>query len=147
MPSRSALEHELYAHFHSRDMILTVQHRTRGCLRRPTSGSHARRKIFVARAERLGTWPVDIIDLSGAIGDLIVARRRIAGGPQTGPHYDTTRVKGYSGCFLKTAYPRVCGMTGETEGPSKQVHRALDRYVDKCMAHLAGPKVRMQRRR
>ena len=42
---------------------------------------------------RLGTWTTNTVELSGTFGDPLVARRRIAGGPQTGPHYDTTRVK------------------------------------------------------
>ena len=41
---------------------------------------------------RLGTWTTNTVELSGTFGDPLVARRRIAGGPQTGPHYDTTRV-------------------------------------------------------
>ena len=48
--------------------------------------------FFAARAERLGTWTVDILDSSGAIGDRFAVRRRIGGGPQTGPHYERTRV-------------------------------------------------------
>ena len=48
--------------------------------------------FFAARAERLGTWTVDILDSSGAIGDRFAVCRRIGGGPQTGPHYERTRV-------------------------------------------------------
>ena len=68
MPSLSALELKPYAHFHFRDMILTVRRCTRGCLRRSTSlfsvqRAKSIRKIFAAWAVRLGTWTTNTVEL------------------------------------------------------------------------------------